>query len=311
MKTLLSCLAALAICLSATAQQTADSTYRRVPRTIVAAGGSVVINAAFTEVMKHTIKEVRPDRSANNSFPSRHTSWAYTASTVLSNELYRYSPWWSMGAHAVASAVGTQRILAKRHWASDVISGAATGIISTELAYFISRKIYRMPSPWSSSPACEFRPTLSLASEAVYWLNSPAGYDLCTGFGTSLNMRIPLSERWGIAASIGQISTPLKSNGVYAAPLTAMTARVGAAAHFTLPCEKLALACNAEIGASRWVGAKDYRDYKYGFAAQAAAALEWHLTTKYGFRGQASYNLATAGKALHAITLSVSSVVVF
>ena len=150
MKTLLSCLAALAICLSATAQQTADSTYRRVPRTIVAAGGSVVINAAFTEVMKHTIKEVRPDRSANNSFPSRHTSWAYTASTVLSNELYRYSPWWSMGAHAVASAVGTQRILAKRHWASDVISGAATGIISTELAYFISRKIYGMPSPWSS-----------------------------------------------------------------------------------------------------------------------------------------------------------------
>lgn len=311
MKTIFACLVAFVIVLSGSAQEVADTTYRRVPRTIVAAGGSVVLNAAFTEVMKHSIKEMRPDRSANNSFPSRHTSWAYTASTVLSNELYRYSPWWSVGAHAVASAVGTQRILAKRHWASDVIAGATTGIISTELAYFISRKIYGMPSPWSSSPACEFRPTLSLASEAVYWLNSPVGHEICTGFGTSLSIRVPVSERWGIAASIGQVSSPLKSNGIYAAPLTSVTARVGGAAHFALPCEKLALACNAEIGASRWLGAGNYRDYKYGFAAQAGAALEWHLTTKYGFRGQASYNLSTAGNVLHAITLSVSSVVVF
>ena len=106
MKKLITALLLLSITIVSFAKENNDSIYRRLPHTVVAAGGAVVINAAVTEGFKHGVHELRPDRTENNSFPSRHTSWAFTASTVLSNELYRYSPWWSLGAQALSSAVG-------------------------------------------------------------------------------------------------------------------------------------------------------------------------------------------------------------
>lgn len=96
----------MAVWYSASASEPVDTTYRRMPRTIVAVGGAAVLNIAVTEGLKHSVHELRPDRSENNSFPSRHTSWVFTASTVLSNELYHYSPWWSVAAQAASSAVG-------------------------------------------------------------------------------------------------------------------------------------------------------------------------------------------------------------
>ena len=41
-------------------------------------GLAVSVNAGMTELLKSSIDEWRPDHSAQDSWPSRHTSWAYT-----------------------------------------------------------------------------------------------------------------------------------------------------------------------------------------------------------------------------------------
>lgn len=311
MKKLITALLLLSVTIISFAKENNDSIYRRLPHTVVAAGGAVVINAAVTEGFKHGVHELRPDRTENNSFPSRHTSWAFTASTVLSNELYRYSPWWSLGAQALSSAVGIQRVASRRHWGSDVVAGAVTGILSTELAYFVSRKIFGMPSPWQSSVDCDFRPSLAMSSEALFILNNPAGRQYCTGFGMSARFRYPMSEHWGLSATLHGFSMPVKAEGRYYAPLSSVSLSVGAAAHFRLPCPKLAVVCNSEIGPVRWVDKYNVNSAAFGFAAEAGAGIEWHLTSNYGFRGQVDYRLMTVSHAIHAISFSLSSLVLF
>lgn len=296
---------------SAIASVRRDSITHRLPYAIVGAGGGIVINAAATEGLKRSVKELRPDRSTDNSFPSRHTSWAFAASTVMSDLLYRHSPWWSVGAQAISSGIGIQRVASRRHWGSDVVAGASIGIVSTELAFILSRKIFGIPSPWSTSHPNIFRPTFALSTEAIYWLNSPYWHELCTGFGTALRFSLPFTKYWGFATSLHAASMPVKIDGIYSSPLSAISATVGLRGHFQLPCERLAFVCNAECGARRWIGHKDLRHADYGFDAEIGAAIEWQLTPKYGFRGNAAYNLTTMHTALHAITLSVSSLVIF
>lgn len=289
-----------------------SDTTRRLAPTLVSTIGSVAINAAATEILKHSIHELRPNRSDNNSFPSRHTSWAFTASTVLSNELHTYSPWWSLGAQAAASAIGIQRVAGGHHWGSDVVAGAATGILSTELAYFVSRQLFGGHSPWHTSESYDFKPTLSVSSRAIYWLNSHKGLNFCTGFGTAIRFRLPLSEHWGFSATAQTSSTPVKTTlSPIPSALSTIGATVGLAGSFSTPCDKLGLICNFEAGTHRWIGNKAVRLSDYSFDFEAATGLEWHITSSFGCRGSVAYNLATMSSAIHAITLSLSSVVIF
>lgn len=294
------------------ASEQADTTASRLAPKLISAVGAIVINAATTEVLKHSIHELRPDRSANNSFPSRHTSWAFSASTILSNELHRYSPWWSVGSQAAASAIGIQRIAADRHWGSDVIAGAITGIISTELAYLISRKTFGQNSPWQNSAYYDFRPSLSVSSQAIYWLNSPAAMTLCSGFGTAIQIRLPISEYWGISTTARVSSTPVKtSRSTLPASLSTVGATVGVSGSINLPCDKLGLVCNLEAGSHRWIAKKEIRMSTYSFDIEASTGLEWHISSSFGCRGSIAYNMATMSSAIHAITLSLSSLVIF
>lgn len=294
------------------ASEPSDTTRLQLASTITSSVGAIAINAAATEILKHSIHELRPDRSANNSFPSRHTSWAFTASTVLSNELYRYSPWWSIGSQVAASAVGIQRIAAGRHWGSDVIAGAVSGIISTELAYFITRKIFKETSPWQNSVPYDFKPTLSVSSQAIYWLNSPDGMTLCTGVGTDIRFRLPVAEHWGLSATARVSSTPVKTlPATPASTLSAVGASVGISGSMNLPGDRLGLVCSLETGCHRWIAKKEIRRSDYSFDVEAAAGLEWHITSSFGCRGAVAYNMATMSSAVHAITLSLSSLVIF
>ena len=45
------------------------------------------------------------------------------------------SPWISVAGYGIAATTGIFRVIANRHWCSDVLGGAAIGIFSTELAY--------------------------------------------------------------------------------------------------------------------------------------------------------------------------------
>ena len=102
------------------------------------------IMAAFVNGIKYTAKEMRPDGSTANSWPSGHTATAFVGATLLHKEYgLTRSPWYSVAGYTVATATGVMRVLNNRHWVSDVLSGAGIGIMSTELAYAFSDLLFK------------------------------------------------------------------------------------------------------------------------------------------------------------------------
>jgi len=102
------------------------------------------IMAAFVNGIKYTAKEMRPDGSTANSWPSGHTATAFVGATILHKEYgMTRSPWYSVAGYGVATATGVMRVLNNRHWVSDVLSGAGIGIMSTELAYALSDVLFK------------------------------------------------------------------------------------------------------------------------------------------------------------------------
>ena len=113
-------------------------------RYLASAAMSYGIMAAMVNSIKYTAKEMRPDGSTANSWPSGHTATAFVGATILHKEYgMTRSPWYSVAGYGVATATGVMRVLNNRHWVSDVLSGAGIGIMSGELAYALSDLIFK------------------------------------------------------------------------------------------------------------------------------------------------------------------------
>lgn len=278
--------------------------------TVAQAAIGLGINAALTEGLKHTVHEMRPDRSGNNSFPSRHTSWAFAGTTVFANATYRHSPAWPMVFHAAASGVAFQRVASRRHYASDVVAGAAIGIASAELGFALGRLISGS-SPAPHGTAWDgFRPTLSVTSEALYTIAQPDDGRFCTGYSTALRARLPISGRHGIGLTLAGSTTPVKVGGA-ASPLNTIGASAGWAAQFALPHPALAIAAGAEAGAIRLLHTDNWEHKKWAATARADAALMWRLTKHFAASAGVSANISNIEGATGAIGLSIGSVAVF
>ena len=114
------------------------------PRLLASAGMSYLIMAGLVNGIKYTAKEMRPDGSTANSWPSGHTATAFVGASLLHKEYgLTRSPWWSVAGYGVATATGVMRVLNNRHWISDVMSGAGIGIMSTELGYALCDLMFR------------------------------------------------------------------------------------------------------------------------------------------------------------------------
>jgi hypothetical protein len=114
------------------------------PRLLASAGASYAIMAGFVNGIKYTAKEMRPDGSTANSWPSGHTATAFVGASLLHKEYgLTRSPWWSVAGYGVATATGVMRVLNNRHWISDVMSGAGIGIMSTELGYALCDLMFK------------------------------------------------------------------------------------------------------------------------------------------------------------------------
>ncbi len=114
------------------------------PRLLASAGMSYGIMAAIVNGIKYTAKEMRPDGSQANSWPSGHTATSFVGATLLHKEYgLTRSPWFSVAGYGVATATGVMRVLNNRHWVSDVMSGAGIGILSTELGYALSDVLFK------------------------------------------------------------------------------------------------------------------------------------------------------------------------
>ena len=102
------------------------------------------IMALLVNGIKYTAKEMRPDGSSANSWPSGHTATSFVGATILHKEYgLTRSPWFSVAGYGVATATGVMRVLNNRHWISDVLSGAGIGILSGELAYALSDLFFK------------------------------------------------------------------------------------------------------------------------------------------------------------------------
>lgn len=113
-------------------------------RFLASSAMSYALMAAIVNPIKYSAKEMRPDGSTRNSWPSGHTATAFASATILHKEYgLTRSPWYSVAGYGIATATGVMRVLNNRHWVSDVLSGAGIGIVSTELAYGLSDLIFK------------------------------------------------------------------------------------------------------------------------------------------------------------------------
>lgn len=108
---------------------------------------TTIISSAVVISLKSITKEERPDGSANNSFPSGHTTTAFAAAAFLAHEYRNVSPWYGIAGYAVATTTGVLRLYNNKHWIGDVVAGAGFGYLSTQLAYklypVIKRKLFK------------------------------------------------------------------------------------------------------------------------------------------------------------------------
>lgn len=100
----------------------------------------VVVNA-----IKYTVCELRPDGSARNSFPSGHSATAFMGAELVRLE---YGGWAGVGAYTVATATAALRVYNNRHWFNDLLGGAAIGIVSANVGYWLLPLERRLLDDW-------------------------------------------------------------------------------------------------------------------------------------------------------------------
>ena len=114
------------------------------PRLLASAAVSYGLMAGLVNGIKYSAKEMRPDGSTANSWPSGHTATAFVGATLLHKEYgLTRSPWYSVAGYGVATATGVMRVLNNRHWISDIMSGAGIGIMSGELGYALIDLLFK------------------------------------------------------------------------------------------------------------------------------------------------------------------------
>ena len=168
---------------------------------------SYAIMGGFVNGIKYTAKEMRPDGSTANSWPSGHTATAFVGATILHKEYgMTRSPWYSVAGYGVATATGVMRVLNNRHWVSDVLSGAGIGIMSTELAYAFSDLIFKgkglLRGDISSNKSIIYNPSFFSISMGIGFGSKDLSFDL-----EKLEVRLDegkaLNLKFGASTAVG------------------------------------------------------------------------------------------------------------
>jgi len=105
---------------------------------------SQIFTGIFTLPVKFCRLRERPDNSNFHSFPSGHTTTAFSSAQLMYREFQNTHFWVSISGTTFALFTGISRVINNKHWVSDVVIGAGLGILSTELAYCLFPKIDKM-----------------------------------------------------------------------------------------------------------------------------------------------------------------------
>lgn len=128
---------------------------------------SAIAMTVMVNTLKYSVKEMRPNGSRANSFPSGHTATAF-----MGAELIRIEYGWGIGAgaYAVATTVAFMRLYNNMHWIGDVVAGAGIGILSAQIGYWllpytekILPKRFRYISNIALAPQSSFPGSMELA----------------------------------------------------------------------------------------------------------------------------------------------------
>jgi membrane-associated phospholipid phosphatase len=125
----------------------------RLSATMLTAGKAACISSVFAVISKQLAHRHRPfqdpypdhrkwDGPFSNmeytSFPSGHSTLAFSIATVLASE-YADAKWVPVLAYSIAAGTALSRINDERHWASDIFAGSLLG-------YFTGRMIWKLNS---------------------------------------------------------------------------------------------------------------------------------------------------------------------
>ena len=125
----------------------AEAKHNYIDRTLELATSYIALGVIVNGI-KYTVREPRPDGSANNSFPSGHTATTFMGAELVRIEYGDESPWFSVGAYTIATAVGVLRVYNNHHWFTDVFAGAGVGILSARIGYWLlpytKKAMYRL-----------------------------------------------------------------------------------------------------------------------------------------------------------------------
>lgn len=84
---------------------------------------AIIVTQVYTQALKFTVRRERPDGSNNLSFPSGHSSNAFTVASVVA----RHYPKLAIPTYGLATYIAVSRIAANKHFLSDVVAGAGLG----------------------------------------------------------------------------------------------------------------------------------------------------------------------------------------
>lgn len=116
-------------------------------RRACAALGGYVFLATTTHPTKGLVSEMRPDGSRDNSFPSGHSGTAFFGAELVRME---FGNGWGAAAYGIAGTTAFMRIWNDKHWLTDVVAGAALGILSAHVGDWVCS--YISFDPVSQSP---------------------------------------------------------------------------------------------------------------------------------------------------------------
>jgi len=108
---------------------------------------ATLLSEAFSEGIKVAVRRQRPvqvdgNQSRTYSFPSGHATLSFAAATVLQQHLgYKAA----LPTYAVATYVAMSRLHDNRHYASDVVFGAALGVVVGRSVTWHGRNFYASP----------------------------------------------------------------------------------------------------------------------------------------------------------------------
>ena len=95
---------------------------------------SNVVSTGISQLLKSAILKTRPD-GLPESFPSGHSTIAFTNAAVLMNEFKETSPILAYSGYTFATTTGIFRMANNKHYIADVLVGAGIGILVTQLVY--------------------------------------------------------------------------------------------------------------------------------------------------------------------------------